>query len=610
MSRHHAALAAAAVALLAVGCAGAPSSGVGKRGGTPPRSNIVRADYAGSEACAPCHPAIHQAWLRSPMHNMTRVPTDPGVEIRAPFDGRTFQFRDDAATFERHGAERFLRVRSPAFGDHLYRVTKVIGGRRREDFAGLEVTGTGRDARVVGDPDAELVLPVSYVFDTGTFRVKGYSVMVEERPGLKAGGVWNQTCVLCHNTYPLIGSLFGALHGPGAPGYQGEVVDRILPASRRWSWKVTDRDGLAAAVADEVAFLGGAPPPPPAGDADEARRALMAHAARTLRDRFVPAKLVEHGVGCESCHGGSREHVGRNTVLPSFEPRSPFLEPRPPAGGTGAVTRAEWINRACARCHQVLFSRYPYTWEAGRRRDDEPGGSHINSGEARDFLLGACARQMSCVTCHDPHGGDRPEHLAALATPAGNKVCTGCHPSYATPAALKDHAHHDPARAGGACIACHMPRKNMGLGHELTRYHRIGSPTDRARVEGDRPLECALCHPAARVDELVLAMERWWGKRYDRRKLLELYGDFAAPVLAVTAARGKPHEQATALAALGDSRDPTAVPALAAGLAHPYPLVRGFARHALSKIRPVPKEIDIDQDGAQIRTAVARWLAK
>src|SRR4051794_28707505 len=56
-------------------------------------SNILRTDYVGSAACASCHPEIVDAWHRSPMHRMTRLPES--TELRAPFDGREFHFKDD-----------------------------------------------------------------------------------------------------------------------------------------------------------------------------------------------------------------------------------------------------------------------------------------------------------------------------------------------------------------------------------------------------------------------------------------------------------------------------------------------------------------------------------
>ena len=46
------------------------------------------------------------------------------------------------------------------------------------------------------------------------------------------------------------------------------------------------------------------------------------------------------------------------------------------------------VNHACARCHQVLFTQYPWTWEGENRKSGHPGGAHINSGEARDLLHG------------------------------------------------------------------------------------------------------------------------------------------------------------------------------------------------------------------------------
>ena len=539
------------------------------------------------------------------MHRMTRLPDgDPATPlseggIRAPFDGRTFRFKGDEARMEQANGARFVRLRSAASKDtdRLYRVTKVIGGRVREDFAGVEVASTAPAAPIIGDARAELILPVSYVFATQSFRLKGYSVMVGERPGLRAGGVWNQTCIFCHNTVPYFDDLWGALHGPGAPSYQGEVVDRVLPEARRLRYSATDPGALLRALSDEVRVLAGdgAARGVLSGDGPDAPRAALASAMREARARFEPRHFIELGIGCEACHGGSRAHADDPRLLPTFEPRAPFLAATAADGGPSRPSAAEWQNRACARCHQVLFSRYARTWEGGSRRSaSDAGGSHITSGEARDFLLGGCAQAMTCSTCHDPHGGGTPERLARLATPAGNGVCTGCHRELGTPSALRAHAHHDPAGAAGSCVACHMPRKNMGLGYTLTRYHRIGSPTDAPRVERDRPLECALCHANKTVAAVLDDIGRLWGKRYDRTAVARLYGSLEANVLTATIERGWAHEQAAAMGSAGEQRwRPAAAAVARQATVNAYPLVRYTATAALAAIegRPLPADI-------------------
>lgn len=565
------------------------------------KSNILRADYAGSQACEACHSDVYRAWAASPMHRMTRIPET--ADIRAPFDGSKFQFKDDWLRLTSDAGVRFVEVTSGSFGHHVYRVTRVIGGRYREDFAGVEVAEPVMRAPPVKDTKNELILPITFVYSPPSFRLKGYSVMADERPGLRAGGVWNQTCIFCHNTAPYFSALLGELLGPSAPGYQGEVVDRLLPKERRSHLEITRPDELALSARAETRFLGSREA------ADGAPKALEV-AIRATKGNFAASHLVEIGIGCESCHGGSREHVASLGIKPSFDIRSSFVRAIPSRWETGAGTsdRSRAINRTCARCHQVLFSRYPFTWEAGRRSAD-PGGSHISSGEARDFLIGGCSNALSCTACHDPHAADSSEKLGALGTPQGNGVCLGCHRSLADDAALKAHAHHDPAGAGAACLNCHMPKKNMGLGYQLTRYHRIGSPTDRARVEGDRPLECALCHVDKTVGELVSTMERFWGKRYDRALLEDLYGDLGASPLLATIARGKAHEQATAIAVLGERGVGGAMGPIAAELVNRYPLVRYFARQALEKLAGRPCDVNLDQDDALIEADTRRWLS-
>jgi hypothetical protein len=139
-----------------------------------------------------------------------------------------------------------------------------------------------------------------------------------------------------------------------------------------------------------------------------------------------------------------------------------------------------------------------------------------------------------------------------------------------------------------------MPRKNMSLDGRLSRYHRIGSPTDSRKVLLDRPIECALCHADKDVGTLVRTMETWWKKSFERGAIERLYGSFDANVLLATAERGKPHEQAVAFQLLGDARMKSAVPVLASQLTHPYPIVRGYAKRALDAIEGAPVPIDID----------------
>jgi predicted CXXCH cytochrome family protein len=553
----------------------------------PIASNLLRADYAGSPACADCHGEIYRAWAASPMRNMTRDAKT--ATIRAPFDGASLKVGDDTCTMESDGGARFMRLQSPK-GSHRFRVTKVVGGRYREDFVGVDEGGDG----------LEHVLPATFVFATRSWRYKGYSVMVKERPQMSWQGVWSKECIGCHNTLPLATMLYDELYGPGLPAYQGKLSDRVLPRSRVWAARARDERGLVTALDREIEFLGASAP---SGDL----QVVLPEAARVMEKKLDGDHLVELGIGCEACHNGSRAHAQEPTVVPAFEARSPLVEVSPPKGQTG--TKAQWINHTCAKCHTVLFTHYPWTWEGGKRLAGQPGGSSISSGEGRDFQLGGCSTQLACTQCHDPHVEDPPAKLAALGTPAGNHVCTQCHTAYAPDAAVERHTHHKVGGAGAACIACHMAKKNMGLDYVLNRYHRIGSPTETRRVEGDRPLECALCHADKSVEAIVTAMEQWWGKHYDRAALRALYGeDLGVDVMRATLQLGKAHEQAVAIATFGDMKDRSAVAAIVPMLSHEYPLVRFFAQRALQQITGDPVAIDVGAKAADVTRAANEWL--
>jgi predicted CXXCH cytochrome family protein len=569
-------------------------------------SNVLFADYAGTQACAKCHADRVRTWLASPMHNMTREPAL--ADVKGPFDGTTFRFKDDTARLEMVGGARFITIQSKKLGAGTYRLTRIIGGHHREDYAGVLVGAARADAAPLASPPEELVLPVSWVFApagagagaaTGALRYKGYSVMVKERPGLHAGPVWNQTCIFCHNTPSYLSTVLGALAGPAAKPYQGEVVDPLLPRERRAEWVVTDAPALSSALETELGRMG-----------VKRSHPTTLEAIAATRSAFRREHLVELGIGCEACHLGAAEHVRDPQTLPVLEPRSAFFTVKLPAPANEgpAQLRATRINRTCARCHQVLFSGYEPTWEGGSRHGNA-GGSHINSGEARDMMLGACASKLSCVECHDPHRPDATAELRALVAVQQDALCTKCHERYASADALRAHAHHDPAGEGARCLSCHMPKKNLALDGTLSRYHRIGSPNDPQRVLLDRPLECALCHADKTVESLAGTMETWWKRPFDREALKKLYGSLDANVLLATAERGKPHEQAVAFYLLGEARSRPAIPILASQLTHPYPLVRGYAKRALDSVVGSRVPIDIDGEDADIDVAAKAWLS-
>jgi len=562
------------------------------------RSNITRADYAGSAACAGCHVREYDAWLGSPMHRMTRDLRQ--TRISAPFSSRTFAFRDDSVQLEEISGQRFMRLHSGRGGtkDSLFRVTKVIGGRYREDFVGAEVDP---ESPLNAARDAERILPLSYLVFNGEWRYKGYSVMVRERPTLEPGVVWRTGCIFCHNTTPTLSLLLDDVYGERAHSYQGSASVE-LPDDKRPRYVVRDESALKRALSAELTHLG-----KPRDIRDYGLKRALTVTIDATRDAFDEPHLVELGIGCEACHGGARAHAQNpGAVRPTLALRSEFLQATTPSGSE--PSHAQDVNRVCAKCHTVLFSRYPYTWE-GRTRRHDPGGSTINSGEARDYMLGACSSQQSCVHCHDPHAEDPKGALLALEGEKGDALCASCHQQFSGVEAQRAHTHHAAGSEGSHCLNCHMPKKNMGLAYELTRYHRIGSPTDRERVEGDRPLECALCHTDKSVDQLTSTMERLWHKRYDRGALRRLYGqDLRVNALEATLKYGKAHEQGTAVAIAGRDRRRDWLPLVTPQLANDYPLVRYFARHAIERITESPLPIDLNAPGADVLASAQAYL--
>jgi len=102
-------------------------------------------------------------------------------------------------------------------------------------------------------------------------------------------------------------------------------------------------------------------------------------------------------------------------------------------------------------------------------------------------------------------------------------------------------------------------------------------------------------------------MERWWGRRYSRPALAQLYGDdLNRNALVATVERGKAHEQSAAIVALGEHHQTQGTMAVARQVLNPYPLVRSYALRALRSLTGRDCPIDLDRSDAEITGALGR----
>jgi predicted CXXCH cytochrome family protein len=168
-------------------------------------------------------------------------------------------------------------------------------------------------------------------------------------------------------------------------------------------------------------------------------------------------------------------------------------------------------NRACADCHADIVRKFPaspharlhfenaaMTGESGCESCHGPGSEHIRTGGSAQFIINprknpeSCFQchldvqgefnlpqhhpviegHMSCVDCHDPHGGDLFKPAGGLAMSLQNQSCAQCHQAQTRPFVFE----HEALREG--CTVCHNPH---------------GSINQKLLVEDD-PNLCLRCH--------------------------------------------------------------------------------------------------------------------
>ncbi len=246
--------------------------------------------------------------------------------------------------------------------------------------------------------------------------------------------------------------------------------------------------------------------------------------------------MVEHGVGCESCHGPMQSHNDWQHANKDKGLKDPTIR---------KINREEMFN-TCAGCH----SR-----RAEITGDPKPGDNYFDhhlititddsnifypDGQIWDedyevtALMGSRMfhKGVRCVDCHDVH--------TMKTRLPGNFLCLSCHGPGATNAPAINpvlHSHHKafgydtngvlvnadltaykPAtikETGGECVNCHMPQTPYMVRH-FRHDHGFTIPDPLLTKQFNIPNACERCHAGKGTDWNLKYVEQWYGTNMDR----------------------------------------------------------------------------------------------
>jgi len=208
--------------------------------------------------------------------------------------------------------------------------------------------------------------------------------------------------------------------------------------------------------------------------------------------KYESTPFTQTSVGCENCHGPGAAHV---QAMGQGEDYGKGPDPTivNPVRLTGQLA-----DDICMSCHQLgdarvlqpgktyqdfrpgePLDRTVSIFQIPPTRENPPQDDHVE--HYYSMSLSKCfrasrslpaAKQLRCITCHDPH----VEPTQAEAPAYFNSKCITCHTSASCTATSA--ARHQTSPADN-CIGCHMPRRDIqAISHSSATNNRIVTHPD------------------------------------------------------------------------------------------------------------------------------------
>ena len=411
-------------------------------------------DYAGSDSCRGCHSSVYRQWSQTGMSRMLR-PYAPQNVIGDFQDKNEFYLEDEAANREGKGESANRQGRT------LFARMVIRDGRHYFD---------------IQQSDGQLhAYPVDYT----------------------------------------IGSKFQQAYATRLPSGEAHVFPiQYSTLQKRWINYWTIIDGGRSERSDLRSWE--------KLSAATSYQAVCAvcHTSqlRNVKGGSFDVNNVEFrepGVDCEMCHGPSAQHVIEMTANEPYPKRA--IDP--PVNFHDLGNRD--FVRICSQCHmQSAIRASGHSGELNYSRSGSffpsnlsiPLGEFSRIGFYKDgrfrqttFIVEALQRsqcfrqgQVSCGSCHDPHGHDAASNLTSVKfRDKPDLMCTNCHLQFQGSVAIAAHTHHRFDSEGSRCVSCHMPRI-MDAVLFRARTHQIddipnADMTQRFGPE-ESPNACLLCH--------------------------------------------------------------------------------------------------------------------